>query len=163
MAQNHPDRGQRGLPGGTPRYSAFALAKKAMNYHQDWQRAWRDPEPKSEYDAGTSPMLSHINVGSGTDVSILQLAQMVASRTLATSSCLSTSSAPPCFSASVESQASHALEDQGNRSVRTQRSGAALEWIWELYPTSWLRCVRAALPVSSGSVSSGRQSVFWPP
>ena len=34
--------------------------------------------PKSDYDAGTSPMLSHINVGSGTDVSILQLAQMVA-------------------------------------------------------------------------------------
>ena len=28
MAQNHPDRGQRGLPGGAPRYSAFALAKK---------------------------------------------------------------------------------------------------------------------------------------
>ena len=34
--------------------------------------------PKSEYDAGTSSMLSHINVGSGTDVSILELAQMVA-------------------------------------------------------------------------------------
>jgi GDP-L-fucose synthase len=34
--------------------------------------------PKSDYDAGTSPMLSHINVGAGTDVSILQLAQMVA-------------------------------------------------------------------------------------
>ena len=51
MAQNQPERGQRGLPGGSPRYSAFALAKKAMNYHQDWQRAWRDPEPKSEYDA----------------------------------------------------------------------------------------------------------------
>ena len=34
--------------------------------------------PKSDYDAGTSPMLSHINVGSGKDVSILQLAQMVA-------------------------------------------------------------------------------------
>ena len=51
MAQNQPDRGQRGLPGGSPRYSAFAIAKKAINYHQDWQRAWRDPEPKSEYDA----------------------------------------------------------------------------------------------------------------
>ena len=34
--------------------------------------------PKTEYDAGTSAMLSHINVGSGTDVSILELAQMVA-------------------------------------------------------------------------------------
>ena len=34
--------------------------------------------PKPDYDAGTSAMLSHINVGSGTDVSILELAQMVA-------------------------------------------------------------------------------------
>ena len=34
--------------------------------------------PKQDYDAGTSPMLSHINVGAGTDVSILQLAQLVA-------------------------------------------------------------------------------------
>jgi GDP-L-fucose synthase len=34
--------------------------------------------PKPDYDAGTSPMLSHINVGSGIDVSILELAQMVA-------------------------------------------------------------------------------------
>ena len=34
--------------------------------------------PKSDYESGTSPMLSHINVGSGTDLSILELAQMVA-------------------------------------------------------------------------------------
>jgi nucleoside-diphosphate-sugar epimerase len=34
--------------------------------------------PKPDYSAGTSPMLSHINVGSGTDISILDLAQMVA-------------------------------------------------------------------------------------
>jgi nucleoside-diphosphate-sugar epimerase len=33
---------------------------------------------KSDYDAGTSPMLSHINVGCGTDISILGLAQIVA-------------------------------------------------------------------------------------
>ncbi len=33
---------------------------------------------KTAYDADTEPMLSHINVGSGTDVSILELAQMVA-------------------------------------------------------------------------------------
>ncbi|RGP35318.1 GDP-L-fucose synthase [Pseudotabrizicola alkalilacus] len=37
--------------------------------------------PKAEYDANTQPMLSHINVGSGTDVSILELAQMVAAVT----------------------------------------------------------------------------------
>jgi len=34
--------------------------------------------PKAAYDANTDPMLSHINVGTGTDVSILELAQIVA-------------------------------------------------------------------------------------
>lgn len=34
--------------------------------------------PKDIYVANTAPMLSHINVGSGTDVTILELAQMVA-------------------------------------------------------------------------------------
>jgi len=34
--------------------------------------------PKPEYKAGTSPMLSHINIGSGIDVSIFELAQIVA-------------------------------------------------------------------------------------
>ena len=33
---------------------------------------------KDIYDANTQPMLSHINVGTGTDVSILELAQMIA-------------------------------------------------------------------------------------
>ncbi|OWX99679.1 GDP-fucose synthetase [Thioclava sp. F1Mire-8] len=37
--------------------------------------------PKGDYDANTDPMLSHINVGSGTDISILELAQMVATVT----------------------------------------------------------------------------------
>ena len=50
MATDQPDRGLRGLPGGKQKYSAFALAKKAMNYHQDWQRAWREAPPQSEYD-----------------------------------------------------------------------------------------------------------------
>ena len=34
--------------------------------------------PKDVYEANTEPMLSHINVGTGTDVSILELARMVA-------------------------------------------------------------------------------------
>jgi nucleoside-diphosphate-sugar epimerase len=34
--------------------------------------------PKAVHDAHTSPMLSHVNVGSGTDISILELARMVA-------------------------------------------------------------------------------------
>ena len=34
--------------------------------------------PKATYEANTQPMLSHINVGSGGDVSILELAQLVA-------------------------------------------------------------------------------------
>lgn len=37
--------------------------------------------PKEVYEANTEAMLSHINVGSGTDVSILELAQMVAAVT----------------------------------------------------------------------------------
>lgn len=34
--------------------------------------------PKHVYEANTEPMLSHINVGTGTDISILELAEMVA-------------------------------------------------------------------------------------
>jgi nucleoside-diphosphate-sugar epimerase len=37
--------------------------------------------PKGEYNQNIQPMLSHINVGSGTDVSILELAQLVAHAT----------------------------------------------------------------------------------
>ena len=37
--------------------------------------------PKAEYEANTEPMLSHINVGSGTDISILDLARKVAAVT----------------------------------------------------------------------------------
>ena len=33
------------------RYSIFSIARNAMNYHKDWERAWRSPEPKAEYDA----------------------------------------------------------------------------------------------------------------
>ena len=33
------------------RYSIFSLARNAMNYHKDWERAWRSPEPEAEYDA----------------------------------------------------------------------------------------------------------------
>ena len=33
------------------RYSIFSLARNALNYHKDWERAWRSAELKSEYDA----------------------------------------------------------------------------------------------------------------
>ncbi len=33
------------------RYSLFALARQAASHHQGWERAWRAPEPKDEYDA----------------------------------------------------------------------------------------------------------------
>ena len=46
-----PERGGRGLPGGKPRYSIFSLARNARTSHRNWQRAWRAPEPKAEYDA----------------------------------------------------------------------------------------------------------------
>jgi sarcosine oxidase subunit beta len=32
------------------RYSAFAIAREAIRHHTGWDRAWRSPEPKSEYD-----------------------------------------------------------------------------------------------------------------
>ena len=32
------------------KYSAFNLIKHAISGHQNWQRAWRDPEPKRDYD-----------------------------------------------------------------------------------------------------------------
>jgi sarcosine oxidase, subunit beta len=32
------------------RYSIFSLARNALNYHEDWDLAWRSPEPKAEYD-----------------------------------------------------------------------------------------------------------------
>ena len=32
------------------KYSIFSLIKNAFSYHQNWQQAWRDPEPKKEYD-----------------------------------------------------------------------------------------------------------------
>ncbi len=33
------------------RYSLFSLLRNALNYHEDWPRAWRSPEPKPSYDA----------------------------------------------------------------------------------------------------------------
>jgi sarcosine oxidase, subunit beta len=32
------------------RYSIFSLARNALSYHQNWEEAWRSPEPKPEYD-----------------------------------------------------------------------------------------------------------------
>ncbi len=32
------------------RYSAFAIAREAVRYHQGWERAWASPVPKKEYD-----------------------------------------------------------------------------------------------------------------
>ncbi len=33
------------------KYSIFSLARNALSYHENWQRAWRSPEPKSAYEA----------------------------------------------------------------------------------------------------------------
>jgi len=32
------------------RYSIFSLLRNAVNYHQNWQRIWRSPDPQKEYD-----------------------------------------------------------------------------------------------------------------
>ena len=31
-------------------YSIFSLVRNALSYHQDWQEAWRSPDPRREYD-----------------------------------------------------------------------------------------------------------------
>ena len=33
------------------RYSIFSIARNALNYHQNWPKAWRSPDPRPEYDA----------------------------------------------------------------------------------------------------------------
>ena len=33
------------------KYSIFSLIKNAFSYHENWEKAWKDPEPKKEYDA----------------------------------------------------------------------------------------------------------------
>ena len=33
------------------KYSIFSLARNALNHHQHWQRAWRSPAPRPQYDA----------------------------------------------------------------------------------------------------------------
>jgi len=32
------------------KYSIFTLIKNSFNYHENWQKVWRDPKPKSYYD-----------------------------------------------------------------------------------------------------------------
>ena len=32
------------------KYSVFSLIKNAFSNHQNWEVAWKDPTPKSEYD-----------------------------------------------------------------------------------------------------------------
>ncbi len=51
MTKSEIDRGIGALNDKNKRYSAFALARHAARYHQDWKRAWRNPEPKPVYDA----------------------------------------------------------------------------------------------------------------
>ena len=32
------------------KYSGFSLFKNALSYHENWQKLWRSPEPKTDYD-----------------------------------------------------------------------------------------------------------------
>ena len=32
------------------KYSIFSLIKNALNNHKNWEVAWKDPEPKKQYD-----------------------------------------------------------------------------------------------------------------
>ncbi len=31
-------------------YSIFSLVRNALSHHQDWQEAWRSPDPRPDYD-----------------------------------------------------------------------------------------------------------------
>ena len=33
------------------KYSIFSLIKNSFSYHENWEKAWKDPEPKKEYEA----------------------------------------------------------------------------------------------------------------
>ena len=33
------------------KYSIYSIIKNAFSYHENWQKAWKDPAPKKEYDA----------------------------------------------------------------------------------------------------------------
>ena len=33
------------------RYSIFSLVRNGLFYHQGWEKAWRSPAPRAEYDA----------------------------------------------------------------------------------------------------------------
>ncbi len=33
------------------KYSIFSLARNALNFHKNWEQAWRSPDPKESYDA----------------------------------------------------------------------------------------------------------------
>ena len=33
------------------KYSVFSLVRNALDYHRNWQQAWRSPAPKPAYDA----------------------------------------------------------------------------------------------------------------
>ena len=32
------------------KYSIFSLIKNSFSYHENWQKVWRSPEPKKQYD-----------------------------------------------------------------------------------------------------------------
>jgi hypothetical protein len=38
--------GEAGLDATMKKYSIFTLARNALNYHKDWERAWRSPTPR---------------------------------------------------------------------------------------------------------------------
>ena len=33
------------------KYSFFSIAKNALTHHEHWQKAWKSPDPKKNYDA----------------------------------------------------------------------------------------------------------------
>ena len=44
------------------KYSIFSLVKNAFSYHENWEKAWKDPEPKKEYDAVIAVSYTHLTL-----------------------------------------------------------------------------------------------------
>ncbi len=86
--------------------------------------------PKAEYDANTMPMLSHINVGTGIDISIFELAQLVARVTGFTGRIVTDHSKPDGTMRKLMDV--HRLADMGWRATIDLEDGIAQTYRWFL-------------------------------
>ena len=85
---------------------------------------------KKVYDKNTKPMLSHINVGTGTDISILELAQLIADIVGFNGRIKTDASKPDGTMRKLMDVAR--LENMGWKATTTLRDGIAATYSWFL-------------------------------